>query len=910
MYKKLVTMTFALILAISAIFVTLPLVIAHDPPWTVETYGFMEAEPNPVGVGQTAYITFWIDKVPPTAAGPWGCRWHNMKLSVTTPDGETQELGTFDSDSTGGAWTQYVPDKIGEYTFEFEFPGQVAEDENPIPYFSIFVEAGKAFINDTYTPCSASTTLTVQEDPIEAAYLPNPPPTEYWQRPINSMNREWYSLGGNWLGLGAGAFANTGMYDHNQNFNPYTIAPNSAHVLWTKPIAFGGQMGGEFGSAETGLYATGTAYEPKFSPVILYGILYYTAYPGAANNRGPLTAVDLRTGQTLWTKNTDSPLRCGMIINFISGDQYGGHAYLFTAPLGFLAEGFIVTPELLAPKWSMYDAMTGEWILDIANASDGTLVRGENGEILSYTAAGGMLHLWNMSKCIEVGSTKNNIYTVYSATEIWRPPQGATIDWNDGYEWSVPIATNISGVPIVPSLGVTKISDDVVLTTAVAGGELTGVPGGSQQGWRVDAGYSATDGYLLWGPINRTLAPFTTVPIGPAGEGVYTEYTLQTMTWKGYDIKTGQLLWETEPFNSSWAYFDFGGKGVIGYGNFYTWSMGGEVYAYDVQTGELKWSWYAGNAGVDTPYGTWPLGVFGQYVLADEKLYLTAGHDYTPPVFKGARQYCLNATTGELIWSSLCFSINSAHAVADSILVKYNGYDNQIYAYGKGPSATTVTAPLTAVSQGSSVVIRGTVTDESPGTKSTLLTALCPNGVPAISDADQSAWMEYLYQQQPKPKDVTGVEVFIKIQDPNGDYYSATVIADENGVFSHMWSPIIVGEYHVTAMFEGSESYYSSYATTTFGLDEAPVPTYAGPSVEDIAAETAQRTINMLPPYPDVPTQEQVADDAARRTIAMLPAYPTTEMPAYLTMDLVILLVAAVGVVIALIAYMTLRKQK
>ena len=47
----------------------------------------------------------------------------------------------------------------------------------------------------------------------------------------------------------------------------------------------------------------------------------------------------------------------------------------------------------------------------------------------------------------------------------------------------------------------------------------------------------------------------------------------------------------------------------------------------------------------------------------------------------------------------------------------FNGYDNQIYTAGRGPSATTVTAPNTAVESGSPVVIRGTVTDISAGTE-------------------------------------------------------------------------------------------------------------------------------------------------------------------------------------------------
>ena len=46
-------------------------------------------------------------------------------------------------------------------------------------------------------------------------------------------------------------------------------------------------------------------------------------------------------------------------------------------------------------------------------------------------------------------------------------------------------------------------------------------------------------------------------------------------------------------------------------------------------------------------------------------------------------------------------------AVADGYLVYLNLYDMQIYCIGKGPSATTVEAPMTAITAGDSVVIRG-----------------------------------------------------------------------------------------------------------------------------------------------------------------------------------------------------------
>ena len=52
----------------------------------------------------------------------------------------------------------------------------------------------------------------------------------------------------------------------------------------------------------------------------------------------------------------------------------------------------------------------------------------------------------------------------------------------------------------------------------------------------------------------------------------------------------------------------------------------------------------------------------------------------------------LNATTGQLVWNNLGFD-DTATAVADGIMTSFNAYDGQIYAYGQGPSKTTVRAP-------------------------------------------------------------------------------------------------------------------------------------------------------------------------------------------------------------------------
>src|SRR5450756_1150665 len=89
---------------------------------------------------------------------------------------------------------------------------------------------------------------------------------------------------------------------------------------------------------------------------------------------------------------------------------------------------------------------------------------------------------------------------------------------------------------------------------------------------------------------------------------------------------------------------------------------------------------------------------------------------------------------------------------------RYNTYDQQVYAVGKGPSATTVQAPLTGVKAGDSVIIQGSVTDVSPGTKQDSIALRFPNGVPAVSDADIGEWMKYVYVDFSRPM-ANGVQV-------------------------------------------------------------------------------------------------------------------------------------------------------
>jgi hypothetical protein len=348
-----------------------------------------------------------------------------------------------------------------------------------------------------------------------------------------------------------------------------------------------------------------------------------------------------------------------------------------------------------------------------------------------------------------------------------------------------------------------------------------------QTGWQIEAGYSMTTGAQLW-ITNRTQPPGTTVVMGPAANGVYTEYDAQQLTWSGFSTLTGKQLWgPTTPYTDPLGYYDFD-SAVIAYGNLYTWTFGGYVYCYNLTTGALEWSWNTGSTGENNPYGVNPLWIIDHSAatVAGGVIYVETGHNYGPPLFSGAQIYAINATTGHEIWQFLNFASTGSLPVVDGYMLSLNSYDNQIYAYGKGNTATTVnTAP--AINSNTQVLISGSVTDQSPGQTCLGIPAA---GTPAISDASMSAWMEYLYEQSPEPTNATGVPVTLTDIDPNGNsYVIGTTTSDITGHYSYTFTPTVPGTYTIIATFGGSNSYYSSTAETSmqFNTPTTPAPTAA-----------------------------------------------------------------------------------
>jgi hypothetical protein len=205
---------------------------------------------------------------------------------------------------------------------------------------------------------------------------------------------------------------------------------------------------------------------------------------------------------------------------------------------------------------------------------------------------------------------------------------------------------------------------------------------------------------------------------------------------------------------------------------------------------------------------------------------------------------------------------------------------------------------MAGVASGSSVVLRGRVTDIAPGTSEYGLTARFPNGVPVVADEVMSDWMLYVYKQFPKPADAKGVSVHLTATDPNGNFQDiGTAVTDELGNYAIDWVPPVPGLYKVRATFEGTKSYYPSEAGTAFAVSE-PVAPNVVPTQPP--AQTPTPPTITTPPTTTTPPQSV----SPSLTQAVQP--PTSGTPA----ETYIAIGAVVVVVVVIAAALVLRRKK
>ncbi|MHA2323985.1 MAG: outer membrane protein assembly factor BamB family protein [Promethearchaeota archaeon] len=804
--KTLATITLILLMIAA---VSLTTGVNAQPPLTKQTFAYVGLIPGSVGVNQEVLIHVGIFSTSPGT----GFGWEGLTVTVTKPDGTTQTLGPFRTDPTGGTGTSFTPTQVGTYTFQTHFPEQLV----PIPYFdfntNLFYGPGSTFLASD----SEIVSLDVTEEPIQF-YPDIPLPTEFWSRPIDQQFRGWSGISGNWLDPQV-FLAFNGNY-----FVPHNDGPETAHILWTKPLTAGGLAGGATG--EHGM-EEGDAYEGKWpDAIIMNGILYYNRYgipifPPPLNPAAAVIAVDLRTGEELWVKDGVT-FSFGQTFNFESHNYHGVFDYLW---------------EVQGSTWNAYDPFTGDWSWTITDVpifgpdTTGRRYTGSQGEIyvLVTDLTNNWMALWNQSSLSLQEAAKDFFDPVWAQGSWGRNVEGKVLNGSMAYSWNVTLPANLplpSG-GLITNLGPNRIEDRIV------GIQLTDARDKLSM-WGVSL-KEGQEGQLIfntqWTPPAAWQAGLNVIRFAGATDygpgGVFMLWSKEERKYYGFSLDTGTYLWETDPEHYLNALSTF--ELQIAYDKAYSIGVAGILYCYDISTGETLWTYEIEDLYSEYLFGDNWWGDI--HFITDGKLYI--GHyEHSPvdPKPRGAPFVCLDAETGEVIWRIDGMFRQTEWGgeaiIGDSIIATMDTYDQRIYAIGKGPSQTTVEAPNVGVPLGSSIVISGSVTDIAAGTSAPTVVARFPNGVAAVSDESMSEWMKYVYKLFPIPADTVGVEVSLDVIDTNGNFRNiGTATSDINGFFYYPWMPNIPGEYKVIATFAGSEAYYPSYAEAAFVVDEAPEAT-------------------------------------------------------------------------------------
>jgi hypothetical protein len=519
-------------------------------------------------------------------------------------------------------------------------------------------------------------------------------------------------------------------------------------------------------------------------------------------------------------------------------NMYGAFSYIWTT---------------VGSTWNAYDPFTGRWEYTITGVPGGYRTIGPNGEILIYTMDNnnGWMTMWNSTEVVYKsylnfylsrpgvpgqpgGGLSNDAALAEYYAGRWRP-HGITFNGTVGIQWNVTIPKGLpTGGP--PSNIQTVVGQEMIL------GSNTNWAGGAAQPtpvfWAVSI-KPGQEGQLLWNKTWALPTADTHVDIpgsepASAEDRVFVVSVKETREHYGFSLDTGDQIWgptEPDPWLNVFTnlYMNPWGAAVIKYGKLYTAGMGGIVTAYDVQTGQRLWMYNFTDQYTEQLFSSnFPTPIT---FIVDNKVYIfTQEHSANTPIQRGAPSACLDAETGEVIWRIDGLRMGTRWGgqpiIGDSIIAGFSSYDNKVVAVGRGPSAVTVNAPDISAPFGTAVVIKGSVTDISPGLQDDAIKLRFPNGVAAVSDDSQAEWMKYVWMQFPKPENCEGVPVTLSVVDANNNTrVIGTALSDVSGTYSFIWTPDIAGKYTIIAEFAGSKAYWPSTAETAMNVLEASGPT-------------------------------------------------------------------------------------
>jgi hypothetical protein len=816
--------------------------------------------PNPAYINSNVYIVGWVYP-PPSASGQL---YFGYFFTVTKPNGSTFTRNlTSSTEATAGF--NYVVDQAGDWKVTMYFPGDLVR-------------------NDRLPATSAVCTFTVlnatfkQPDYIS---LPDHP----WSYPINSVNREWFRISGEW---GKSSYGNG-----YSSANPYSAGPNTAHILWRLYNVQDSLIGGSAGHQPLGRQSSRYS-----SPVVAQNKMFFS-YNGAADPASQAYAQQYASNSSF--NDFTSQARHVRCLDMNTG------AEIWDVILPFInyTTGQIVSAARTGGgtlQWVAVPTGKGAAAQDYGNAPPGA---GDLGSYALWVSGGG---LWKIDPSTggiiwyQLTPTLSPIYFDgswyignYPSTGLYSCI-GAASDYGNGFPATTLIATpttpgsliwqanmSTSGIPATPN--------------AIIGGYLVQIQTNSTTGgvklntWNAYTGQLVANG--TW-DANPDFASSGSNPCyGPTGYSRLDE----DGTTRFYSYATGSLLWVSEPAVMPWGTFGnyqgSAGNGVVVAANY-----DGYKYCYNDTNGKLIWKLYSGveQDGSPNPYNyeyasnappQWGIGI-----IATNNVYWCSG-EHTPgtPQQRGDSLYCVEKDTGRLVFQLPYMKEGRFLDWSGVGCEKFwciNQYDGMVYVFGKGTTETTVTSSA-IVEEGGATLIRGTVMDTS-----TLL-----NGTPAVVDSSMSTWMAYkVVVGSTGPlvdlANVTGVPVSLSALGSDGSKINiGTVTSDRAGFFTTMWNPPSKNVvYTIVASFGGSEAYYPSSAETSVGVTAAP-------SVAPIVTPTPSSTV--------APTASPIVTP----TVAPTPTPTTPAGPGGLPASTMYAIAAAVVViVIVAVAAVALRRRK
>jgi hypothetical protein len=790
-----------------------PLPAGVIPDYTIEQVAYMSLRPPIIGVGQSLLVNVWA------SPGTYHAFYmQGFEVDIIKPDGRKETVGPFNSylgDCT--AWFEYVPDQVGTWQFKFINPGTYIPNgtywDAPGSETGGFGGPGKYYTLYTsvyYTACETDwQNLTVQADFV-SSWPYTPLPSDYWTRPVNVMWRDWGPNLGAWPFTGSVYYYPGGrvLYASNYKFTAYVTAPNTAHVMrkTTYPGVLAGMVGGY-----TWDYSLSS--NPGGPNIIYQGRCYdvITKSFGNGTVANIWTCYDLRTGETFWERDLGS---------------YPTPAYIeYMPPMPRTPGGASIVGEIADVGWSVNFITISGSRLYRYNPATGA----PSGNYSISPLSGGTYYMPGYALTVQ------NLGNSVPAAERYR-----LINWTT--YGSLANLTTSTGTRVVGNISWPRSSLGTVdFNAGLAGTCSWASPPGPQ--WCIGSVVNMTDlytGATLWSfATNDTITQNVqsgssfVVDRGRCAFGAHGRH------WTCWDGRTGALLWTSEktdyPWGAWWPYntasYDInettGAIIAITYEG---------VYAINWADGKILWHFTDENAvpfeGPYTSDGHAATPFFTSVTEADGKIYAYNGeHTASYPRDRGWSMYCINGTTGELVWKIKNPMV--PQAIADGYLVAANNYDGYRYVFGRGPTATTVMGPDVVVPLGTGVVIKGTVLDMSPGQP----------GTPCVSKDSMTTQMEYLHLQMPitglwNNETITGVPVTLTAIGSDDTVYDlgTTTTNGYGGTFGMAWTPEKEGTYTIYASFAADDSYGSSQATTTVAVGPAPAP-YPEPPEVPVSAD-------------------------------------------------------------------------